>query len=390
MRHTTLTGLSVISACTLLLGASSAFAETTADSALKTTVDATIRPLMHQQGIPGMAVAIIANGKRHYFNYGVASKDNQQPVDNDTLFEVGSVSKTYTATLAGYAQASGKLALEDHASQYLPALRGSAFDGISLLQLGTYTAGGLPLQFPDEVQGEDKTLDYYNTWKPTFSPGTQRQYSNPSLGLFGYLAARSLGQPFDRLMEQTLFPKFGLKHSYIHLPKDQLGHYAQGYDKQNRPIRLSPGPLDAEAYGVKTSAPDLLQFIAGNLQPGQFERPLQQAMVATQSGYYQVGDMTQGLGWERYAYPVPLARLLAGNSSAMALEPHPVQWLTPAAAPKADALYNKTGSTSGFGAYVVFVPSQQIGIVLLANKNYPNEERIKAAHAILTALETGK
>ncbi|MCY7260234.1 class C beta-lactamase [Pseudomonas protegens] len=390
MRHKTSTGLGIISACVLLLGSVDALAENPQDSHLKTTVDATIRPLMQQQGIPGMAVAIIANGKRHYFNYGLASKDNQQPVDNDTLFEVGSVSKTFSATLAGYAQASGKLALEDHASQYWPALRGSAFDGISLLQLGTYSAGGLPLQFPDEVQGEDKILDYYNTWKPTFSPGTHRLYSNPSIGLLGYLAARSLGQPYDQLLEKSLFPKLGLKHSYIKVPKDQQAHYAQGYDKQNKPIRVSPGPLDAEAYGVKTSAPDLLQFIADNLQPQPLDDTLQKAIASTQSGYYRVGDLTQGLGWERYAYPVPLARLVAGNSTPMALEPHPVEWLTPAQPPQADALYNKTGSTSGFGAYVVFVPSQQIGIVLLANKNYPNEERIKAAHALLSALEAAK
>lgn len=390
MRQITLTGRGLFGACALLLGATQALADTSPDSALKATVDATIRPLMQQQGIPGMAVAVIANGKRHYFNYGVASKDNQRPVDHDTLFEVGSVSKTFTATLAAYAEASGKLALKDKASQYLPALRGSAFDGISLLQLGTYTAGGLPLQFPDDVQGEDKTLDYYNTWKPTFSPGIQRQYSNPSLGLFGYLAARSLGQPFDQLMEQMLFPKLGLKHSYVRVPQAQQAQYAQGYDKQDKPTRVGPGPMDSEAYGVKTSAADLLQFIADNLQPQPLDDTLQKAIASTQSGYYRVGDMTQGLGWERYAYPVPLARLMAGNSPAMALEPHPVQWLTPADAPKADALYNKTGSTSGFGAYVVFVPSKQIGIVLLANKNYPNEERVKAAHALLSALEAAK
>nr|BFD43292.1 cephalosporin-hydrolyzing class C beta-lactamase PDC-1 [Pseudomonas sp. FFPRI_1] len=390
MQQKTLAGLGITSACALLLGTSVALADTPQDQALKTTVDATIRPLMHQQGIPGMAVAVIVDGQRHYFNYGVASKDNQHPVDNDTLFEVGSVSKTFAATLAGYAQASGKLALKDNASQYLPALRGSAFDGVSLLQLGTYTAGGLPLQFPDAVQTQEQTLDYYNTWKPRFTPGTQRQYSNPSLGLFGYLSARSLGQPYDQLLEQTLFPKLGLKHSYLQVPADQQSHYAQGYDKQNQPIRVSPGPLDAEAYGIKTSAADLLQYLAGNLQPGQFDDTLHKALLATQSGYYQVGDMTQGLGWERYAYPVSLARLVAGNSTQMALEPHPVQWLTPPQPPKADALYNKTGSTSGFGAYLLFVPSQQIGIVLLANKNYPNDERIKAAHKILSALEATK
>ncbi|NBF06836.1 class C beta-lactamase [Pseudomonas sp. Fl5BN2] len=390
MRQITSSGLGIISACALLLGTAHALAADTADNALKTTVDATIRPLMQQQGIPGMAVAIIVDGKRHYFNYGLASKENQSPVDNDTLFEVGSVSKTYTATLAGYAQASGKLALTDKASQYLPALRGSALNGISLLQLGTYTAGGLPLQFPDAVQSENQILDYFNTWKPSFSAGSQRQYSNPSIGLLGYLAARSLGQPFDQLIEHTLLPKFGLKHSYLHVPQDQQQHYAKGYDKQGQAIRVSPGPLDAEAYGIKTSAPDLLQYVAGNLQPGQFDAPLKQALASTQSGYYQVGDMTQGLGWERYNYPVSLERLLAGNSAQMILEPHPVQWLTPVQPPKADALYNKTGSTGGFGAYVVFVPSQQIGIVLLANKNYPNEERVKAAHKILSVLAQQK
>ncbi|EIM17034.1 hypothetical protein PchlO6_6049 [Pseudomonas chlororaphis O6] len=66
-------------------------------------------------------------------------------VTDDTIFEIGSVTKTVTATLAFYVQESGALSLSDHASQYLPSLRGSSFDSISLLDLGTYTPGGLPL-----------------------------------------------------------------------------------------------------------------------------------------------------------------------------------------------------------------------------------------------------
>ncbi|MNH37472.1 Beta-lactamase [compost metagenome] len=71
----------------------------------------------------------------------------------------------------------------------------------------------------------------------------------------------------------------------------------------------------------------------------------------------------------------------------MTLEPQRVTWLKPARPLQDDMLLNKTGSTNGFGAYVLFVPSKHIGIVLLANKNYPNAERVKVAHAILTALD---
>ena len=145
--------------------------------------------------------------------------------------------------------------LDDRASQHWPALQGSRFDGISLLDLATYTAGGLPLQFPDSVQKDQAQIrDYYRQWQPTYAPGSQRLYSNPSIGLFGYLAARSLGQPFERLMEQQVFPALGLEQTHLDVPEAALAQYAQGYGKDDRPLRVGPGPLDAEGYGVKTSA----------------------------------------------------------------------------------------------------------------------------------------
>lgn len=357
-----------------------------AQDPIESAVNAAVNPLMQTQGIAGMAVAVTANGKQHYFNYGVASKETAIPVTENTLFEIGSVSKTYTATLAAYAQAVGKLSFSDTASQVLPALRGSALDNISLLQLGTYSGGGLPLQFPAEYDSADKMLGYYSTWKPAYAPGSHRLYSNPSIGLFGYLAAHSMGQPFDPLMENTLLPKLGLKHTFLKVSQEQMGLYAQGYNKQGEPVRVNPGALDSEAYGVKTSAADLLRFVEANMRPAALEKPLQQAIALTHTGYYRVGDMTQGLGWELYHYPVTLDRLLAGNSTAMGMEAHEVQWLAPPQSPAQDLLINKTGSTGGFGAYVMFVPAKDIGIVILANKNYPNAERVKIAHQLLSAL----
>ena len=374
--------LKSIAACMAIFAAGQCVAQ----DQIETVVNAAVQPVMQAEGINGMAVAVTVNGQAHYFNYGVASIETGNPVTQDTLFEIGSVRKTFTATLAAYAQATGKLSLSDKASQVLPALRGSAFDHISVLQLGTYSAGGLPLQFPAEYDSADKMLGYYKQWKPLYTPGSHRLYSNPSLGLFGYLAAQSLGQPFDGVMENTLLPKLGLKHTYLKVPQDHIALYAQGYNKEDKPVRVGPGALDSEAYGVKTSAADLIGFVQANMKPARLDKPLQQAIALTHTGYYSVGDMIQGLGWEMYRYPVSLDRLLTGNSTAMAMEAHKVQWLNPPQAQQENMLFNKTGSTGGFGAYLAFVPSKDIGIVILANKNYPNAERIKIAHQILSAL----
>lgn len=374
--------LKILAVCVALL----ASGQCVAQDQIETVVNAAVQPVMQAQAVPGIAVAVTVNGKPHYFNYGVASKESAQPVTENTLFEIGSVSKTFTATLVAYAQATGKLSLSDKASSVLPDLRGSAFDNISVLQLGTYSAGGLPLQFPDDADAPDKMLGYFKQWKPTYVAGTHRQYSNPSLGLFGYLAAQSIGAPFDDVMEKTLLPKLGLKHTYLKVPQAQMGLYAQGYNKEDKPVRVGPGALDSEAYGVKTSAADLIRYVEANMKPARLEDPLQRAIAATHTGYYKVGDMTQGLGWEFYPYPVSLDKLLAGNSTQMAMEAHEVQWLTPPQPQPESVLINKTGSTGGFGAYVAYVPSKDIGIVILANKNYPNPERIKIAHTILSAL----
>ncbi len=166
--------LTITALALLLIGQAAMAQNSVTQIELRTAVDAAVQPAIEQYRIPGLAVAIVRKGERHFFNYGVADRNSGQAVDEHTLFELGSVSKLFTATLGAYAQAEGKLKLDDRASRHLPALRGSAFDRISLLDLATYTPGGLPLQFPDAVHNERQTLDYYRAWQPAYPAGRQR------------------------------------------------------------------------------------------------------------------------------------------------------------------------------------------------------------------------
>lgn len=377
----------VLAVALLATGAIGHANESIGASQLGQVVSKAVEPVMKEYEVPGMAVAITIQGKRYFFDYGVASKETGKKVSNATIFEIGSVSKTFTATLAALAATRGTLSLSDSASKHMPALAGSSFDTISLLELGTYTAGGLPLQFPDKVADEAKMIEYYKSWRPTYAAGTYRLYSNPSIGLFGHLAAKSLGAPFADLMEQQLFPGLGLSNTFIRVPKDRMGDYAYGYSKANKPIRVAPGVLDAQAYGVKTTATDMISFVEANMKGDELNEALQDAVAATHKGYYKVGDMVQGLGWEMYSYPPDLDTLVAGNAPDMALKPNKASKLNPPLKPENNVLINKTGSTNGFGVYIAFVPAKNIGIAVLANRNYPIPARIKAAYQILEVLD---
>lgn len=374
--------LSVLLGLTLPLLANAA---TSLDDEVRTAA----RAVMAEQDLPGLAIGVSAPGLRRLYYFGVADRRSSQPVDAATLFEIGSLSKTYTATLGGYAAATGRLRLDETVAQVRPALAGSAIGQASLLQLATYSAGGLPLQFPDSVTRDDQTTAFYRAFQPPFPAGSRRLYSNPSIGLFGALAAQRLDEPFATALQRHVLTPLGLSHTYLQVPAAAQAHYAWGHGKNDQPLRVNPGAYAEEAYGIKTTAGDLLGFVEANLTPDRLPAPLAKAIDATQRGYYRSGPMTQGLGWEAYAYPLAKTRLLAGNTPAMALEPQPVDWQHPPLLASGARLLNKTGSTNGFGAYALFIPERRIGLVILANRNYPNSARIETAWRILQQLDGG-
>ncbi|WP_137937944.1 class C beta-lactamase [Chitinivorax sp. B] len=373
---------------TALFLANSQAADNTDPANLQDTIVKAIQPIIQQYAIPGMAVAVTVDGKHTFHYYGVASKDTQQPISSDTLFEIGSISKTFTATLAAYASDTGKLSFSDTVSKHLPALQGSQFDNISLLHLATHTAGSLPLQVPDKINHIDQLTAYLKRWQSDFAAGTHRNYSNVSIGLLGLITAKSLNQSFESAMSQHVFSKLGLTNTYITVPTAKMRFYAQGYTKADQPIRLQPGLLGTEAYSMKASAADMIRFVDANMQVNKIDTPLQRAIDATHTGYFKSGDITQDLIWEQYPYPVKLEQLQSGNGDTMIFNANPATQLTPPQPPTTNALINKTGSTNGFAAYVAYIPARKIGIVILANKSYPIAPRLIAANKILTRLDS--
>lgn len=350
-------------------------------------VDAVIRPLMAKEGIPGMAVGVVVDGHVRVFDYGVASLRTRRPVTTNTLFEIGSISKTFTATLASYAVLTGHSALSDKVSKYFPSLRGTPFgEEVNLLNLGTHTPGGVPLQVPASVHTAADMMSYLKAWRPKYAPGTERTYSNVGIGMLGLAAATSLHQTFPVLMQEQLLVPLGLRNTFVDVPAARTADYAQGYTDGGRPVRLTPGYLWQEAYGIRTTAGDLTRFLEINMGLIQVDRTLQRAVVATHTGYFSAGELTQDLIWEQYRYPVGLDKLLAGNSSTMLFEAVPATKLRPPHAPQENALLNKTGSTDGFAAYVAFIPEKKLGIVMLANRSYPINERVTTGYDILTAI----
>jgi beta-lactamase class C len=379
--------LNTIAALACVISPLSHAAENVDQAKLKEIVNAAITPIQKEFNIPGMTIAVSIDGKNYFYNYGLVSKESKQAVTQDTLFEIGSISKTFTATLASYAQINGQLSFSDSVSKHLPTLQGTAFDKVSLLNLATHTAGGLPLQVPDEIKNNDQLMSYFKNWQAEYAAGTYRVYSNPSIGLLGLITAKSMNTSFEDAIEKKLFPELGMKNSYLNVPAEQMKNYAQGYNKKDAPVRVNPGVLASEAYGVKSSSADMIQFVNANMQIGKTDHKVQQALLNTHSGYFKSGALTQDLIWEQYAYPAELSTLLEGNKDAMAYQANAANKITPPLAPQANVWINKTGSTNGFAAYAAFIPAKKIGIVILANKNYPIPPRVTAAYQILSQLD---
>ncbi len=182
---------------------------------------------------PGAAVLVARDGEILYSGgYGLAEVAEGIPIDADTNFRLGSVSKQFVAMAVMILAKDGRLGLDDPIAKHLPELR--RFSDITIRHLLVHT-GGLP-EYYDEIErrfagqrpGNEEAVSVLADWgEPLFDPGERHQYSNPGYDTLAGLVARVSGQPFSEFVDERIFTPLGMTRSFV---PDYAGSWPSGPD----------------------------------------------------------------------------------------------------------------------------------------------------------------
>ena len=233
-------------------------------------------------GIPGVAVGVWADGREAYACHGVTSIDNPLPVDWDTLYVLGSVTKTYTATVLMRLVAEGRVELDAPVRRYVPELRLAderAATVITVLNLLNHTAGLDWRINVDTGEGDDalaREVAKLPESKLIGPPGARASYSQAGYDLAGRIVEKVTGLTYERAVASLLLEPLGLSHSYFGRDDIMTRRFAVGHNRGEdgklsiaRPWRHWRS--DNPGAGLASSVTDLLRWARFHLGDGRSE-----------------------------------------------------------------------------------------------------------------------
>ncbi|MEJ7646187.1 MAG: serine hydrolase [Chryseolinea sp.] len=296
---------------------------------------------------PSIVIGIIDKEGARFFNFGNV-KVNGTKANEHTVYEIGSISKVFTATLLAQQILDGKVKLDDPAQKYLPAEAKVPRRGgkdITLGNLSDHTSGlpRMPSNFTPSNPGNpfaDYTVEqlysFLSSYDLTRDIGSAYEYSNLAQGLLGHILALNAGTTYEALMVNTIASPLGMKETKIALDENMKKNLATGYSEGNA-VQNWDIPTLAGAGAIRSSTYDMLKFLAANI--GLTKTPLQNAMNMThQVRHDKAGAMRVGLGWH-------IAKGKAGD----------VIW--------------HNGGTGGYRTFAGFVKETSMGVVVLTNSS---------------------
>ena len=187
--------------------------------------------------IPGVAVAVLADGSEHYACHGITSTENPLPVDRDTLFVTGSITKTFTATAIMRLVSERVIALDAPVARYVPELKLADTDataGITVLNLLNHTSGLDWGVTQDTGEGDDALARYVallGTLKPVAPVGTRFSYSQAGYNLLGRVIEEVTGKTYEDAIAALLLEPLGLSRSFFMLGDIMTRRYAVGHNR---------------------------------------------------------------------------------------------------------------------------------------------------------------
>jgi CubicO group peptidase (beta-lactamase class C family) len=221
-----------------------------------------------QNKLPGLFVAVINNGKHNYYAKGFANPDTKMPFDSATFFEIGSITKTFTAFVLQKILEEYKISDTSSILPYLPdsVQKNKVLETISFLQLLNHTSG-LP-RLPDNMQvsleqkspydnyGADKLFTYLKACNP--KPDGKSNYSNLGMGLAGVLAELISGKKYSTLLEEYIFRPFKmLSNTEVFSKQDNK---SLGFFNDEKTPYWNMDVL-APAGGIKSNGREMLTYL---------------------------------------------------------------------------------------------------------------------------------
>lgn len=315
--------------------------------------DADILAMLKARVEDGRATGLVlgvmeADGSTRIVSYGAAGP-GAKPLDGDSVFEIGSITKVFTATLLADMAAKGEVKLDGPAQAYAPAgmvlpVRGGK--EISLLNLSEQNSGlpRMPGNFaPADMNNPyaDYTPEQMNAFLAGYTLpreiGAEFEYSNLGVGVLGALLANRAGTSYEALAKDRILKPLGMDMSGITLTPAMQAALAKGHGADGEVVANWDLPTLAGAGALRSNMHDMLKFLDANVGPPKTAP--ERAMRDAQAPRFTIsGDTQIGLNW-----------LTLKTASGMSIVWH-------------------NGGTGGYGSFIGFDPRRNVGVVLLANQ----------------------
>ncbi len=296
----------------------------------------------------GIVVGVIEPEGRRVIAYGHLEKGDPRPLNGDTIFEIGSATKVFTSLLLADMVQRGEVALDDPVAKYLPpSVKMPERNGrsITLVDLATHTSGlpRMPTNFtPKDIANPyadysvEQLYRFLSGYQLTRDIGSQYEYSNLGGGLLGHVLARRAGMDYETLVRSRICDPLGMKDTRITLTPEMTARLAVGHNQGLEPVENWDLPTLAGAGALRSTANDMLTFLAANL--GYTKSPLTPAMAEMLKVRRPTGQpgLEIALGWHIYT--------INGKE---------IVW--------------HNGGTGGYRSFMGFDPKARIGVVALSN-----------------------
>jgi D-alanyl-D-alanine-carboxypeptidase/D-alanyl-D-alanine-endopeptidase len=294
----------------------------------------------------GVSIGIVEHGVRRVFSYGAAK--------TDSIFEIGSISKTFTALILSQLVEQGKVRFDEPVRELLPAgtVAKPAGDEITLLDLATQHSGLPPM--PDNLKPADLS-DPYADYRPAnlyeflakhsvAKPATPGfVYSNLGLGLLGQALAVRSALPYPALLQEQVIDPLGLKDTTVVLTPEQQARFLPGHSGDHRPAHAWDFDGLAGAGAIRSTVGDMLTYLEANLHPGALKPSGKTPAASTLSAALTQQHQLR-------------ADAMHGNRIALA-------WLYEAESGN----YWHNGATGGYSAFAFFNPQSDCAAIVLFN-----------------------